>query len=288
MGHGDGDEAEGSGPGVRRPHGCRRYGRTPGKRERGARATTVAVTRVPTSLRAPPEHGPSLGPFGSNGAGRPTTSILGTRAVDGGRPGAGAPGADAVGDPAKGRRRGGGRTCVASSRTSAAGTPPRWWWTGCAGSSTAGTTRRGSWSRTAAAPCTRSSARGSCACWRRPSWGAALGRRRPGPHPLGDPRAPERRQRPPAPQRGRAPGGHPQRHHRELPRAPRRAAGARARLPLRDRLRGPRAPDRGGVRGRPGGGRPRGARGRCAAPTPSSRCTRASDASWRRARPARW
>ena len=80
---------------------------------------------------------------------------------------------------------------------------------------------------------------------------------RPRAHPLGDPRPAER------PQRASPPGlhgrhhGHPQRDHRELPRAARRAGGARPSTDLRDRHRGARPPRRGGVRRRPGRRRPR-------------------------------
>ena len=62
-------------------------------------------------------------------------------------------------------------------------------------------------------------------------------------HPLGHPRRPDRRQRPPAPRRRRRQAGpDPQRHHRELPRAQARAARRRRRVPLRDRHRGRRPP----------------------------------------------
>ena len=47
------------------------------------------------------------------------------------------------------------------------------------------------------------------------------------PHPLGDPRPPERPERPSPPGLHRRDHGHPQRDHRELPRAARRARGAR-------------------------------------------------------------
>ena len=53
--------------------------------------------------------------------------------------------------------------------------------------------------------------------------GAALRRHRHRPHALGDARAPERDQRPPA--RDRQAGRRPQRHHREFPRAEDRAPG---------------------------------------------------------------
>ena len=52
-------------------------------------------------------------------------------------------------------------------------------------------------------------------------------RDRPRPHALGDPRPAERPQRPSAPGLHGRDHGHPQRDHRELPRAPRRARGAR-------------------------------------------------------------
>ena len=80
---------------------------------------------------------------------------------------------------------------------------------------------------------------------------------RPRAHPLGHPRPPQR------PQRASPPGlhgrdhRHPQRDHRELPRAARRARGARPRAHVRDRHGGDRAPRRGGLPGRPRRRRPR-------------------------------
>ena len=66
-------------------------------------------------------------------------------------------------------------------------------------------------------------------------------------HPLGHPRRPDRPQRAPAPL-GRRPGrGHPQRHHRELRQAARRARGRRRRVRQRHRHRVRRAPARGRV-----------------------------------------
>ena len=91
----------------------------------------------------------------------------------------------------------------------------------------------------------------------------ALGGHRPRPHPLGDPRPPERPQCASARRLHGRHHGHPQRHHRELPGAARRAGGARPRAALRDRHGGPRAPRRGGLRRRP---RRRRSRTRCARP----------------------
>ena len=65
-------------------------------------------------------------------------------------------------------------------------------------------------------------------------------------HPLGDARRAERRQRPPARRRDR--GGRAQRHHRERRRAARQAGGRRRRPAVRDRQRGPAAPDRAVLR----------------------------------------
>ena len=59
-------------------------------------------------------------------------------------------------------------------------------------------------------------------------------------HPLGHPRPAQRRERAPAHLRGRVGGA--QRHHREPPRAQGRAQGEGARVRVRDRLRGVRAP----------------------------------------------
>ena len=81
---------------------------------------------------------------------------------------------------------------------------------------------------------------------------------RPRPHPLGHPRPAERPQRPSPPGLHGRDHGHPQRDHRELPRAARRAGGARPQADLRDRHRGARPPRRGGLRGRPRRRRPRG------------------------------
>ena len=61
----------------------------------------------------------------------------------------------------------------------------------------------------------------------------------------------------PAPGLHRRDHGHPQRDHRELPRAARRARGARPHPDLGDRHRGDRPPRRGGLRGRPRRRRPR-------------------------------
>ena len=72
-------------------------------------------------------------------------------------------------------------------------------------------------------------------------------------HPLGDPRRPQRRQRPPAPRPHPAGGAGAQRHHRELRLAARRARGRRARDALGDRHRGRRPPARARARRR---GRP--------------------------------
>ena len=55
----------------------------------------------------------------------------------------------------------------------------------------------------------------------------------------------------PAPGLHRRHHGDPQRDHRELPRAPRRARGPRPHAHLRDRHRGHRPPRRGGLPGRP-------------------------------------
>ena len=64
------------------------------------------------------------------------------------------------------------------------------------------------------------------------------------PHPLGDARRAERRQRPPAHRlRGRHRGG-PQRHHRELLRRSRRRSQKEGHVFRRHRHRGARAPDR--------------------------------------------
>ena len=90
-------------------------------------------------------------------------------------------------------------------------------------------------------------------------------RHRPRPHALGDPRPAERPQRPSPPGLHRRHHGHPQRDHRELPRAARRARGPRPHAHLRDRHGGDRPPRRGGLRGRPrrrGPGRAPPARGR--------------------------
>ena len=61
-------------------------------------------------------------------------------------------------------------------------------------------------------------------------------------HPLGDPRPPERRQRPSPGGLHRADHGDPQRDHRELPGAPRRPRGARPHARLRDGHGGDRPP----------------------------------------------
>jgi hypothetical protein len=89
------------------------------------------------------------------------------------------------------------------------------------------------------------------------------------PHPLGDPRRADRRQR--APPRHRRSGAGPQRHHREFPPAARGADRARPRVRKRDRYRSRRPP---GVRRGRGGQDPRKTRSRppcrsCAAPSRS-------------------
>ncbi len=81
-------------------------------------------------------------------------------------------------------------------------------------------------------------------------------RARPGAHPLGDPRATQRPQRPPAPGLHRRHHGDPQRDHRELPGAPGRARGPRPHAHLRDGHGGHRPPRGGGLPGRPRRGRP--------------------------------
>ena len=94
----------------------------------------------------------------------------------------------------------------------------------------------------------------------RPGRAAAQAVRRQGrhrPHPLGDPRSGERRQRAPAHRHQGRRGRRPQRDHRQRGRAAGRAGGGRCRPGLRHRHRGARAPDR------PlGGGDPRGEGGR--------------------------
>ncbi len=87
----------------------------------------------------------------------------------------------------------------------------------------------------------------------------------PRPHPLGHARAAQRPQRPSPPGLHGRHHGDPQRDHRELPRAARRARGPGPRPDLRDRHRGDRPPRRGVVRGRPrrrGAGRAAARRGR--------------------------
>ena len=79
----------------------------------------------------------------------------------------------------------------------------------------------------------------------------AARRDRAGPHALGDPRPAERPERPSPPRLHGRDHGHPQRDHRELPRAARRARGARPHAHLRDRHGGDRPPRRGGLRRRP-------------------------------------
>ena len=69
-------------------------------------------------------------------------------------------------------------------------------------------------------------------------------------HALGHARPADRGERPPPPRLHRAHRRGPQRHHRELPRAEARAAGARPRVRHRDRHRDRGAPHRGGVEGR--------------------------------------
>ena len=70
------------------------------------------------------------------------------------------------------------------------------------------------------------------------------GPHRPRPHALGHPRPAHRRERAPAHRRLGRPGGGAQRHHRELPADQGAPAGRGARLQVRDRHRGHRAPDR--------------------------------------------
>ena len=105
-------------------------------------------------------------------------------------------------------------------------------------------------------------------------------RHRPRPHALGHPRPAERPERPSPRGLHRRDHGDPQRDHRELPRAARRARGARPRAGLRDRHGGARPPRRGGLRGRPRGG---GAGG----PGPRRRRLRHRGHAPRRAGPAR-
>ncbi len=102
---------------------------------------------------------------------------------------------------------------------------------------------------------------------------------RPRAHPLGHPRAPQRPQCPSPPGLHRRDHGHPQRDHRELPRAARRPRGTRPRPDVRDRHRGDRPPGRGGLHGRPCRGRPG-----CAAPDRG--CLRDRRDAPRRGRPA--
>ena len=78
----------------------------------------------------------------------------------------------------------------------------------------------------------------------------AARRHRARPHAMGHARPPERRECPPARGLHGRDHGHPQRDHRELPRAARPSGGLRARAPLRHGHRGHRAPRRGGLRGR--------------------------------------
>ena len=85
----------------------------------------------------------------------------------------------------------------------------------------------------------------------------ALLTRRPGPHPLGHARPPQRPQRPPPRRLHGRPDRHPQRHHRELHRAARGARVTRPHLRVGDRYGGHRASRRGGLPGRPGGCRAR-------------------------------
>ena len=76
-------------------------------------------------------------------------------------------------------------------------------------------------------------------------------------HALGDARPPERPERPSPPRLHGRDHGHPQRDHRELPRAARRARGARPHADLGDRHGGHRPPRRGGLPRRPRRGRAR-------------------------------
>ena len=85
-------------------------------------------------------------------------------------------------------------------------------------------------------------------------------RRRHRAHPLGHPRPPDARERPPAPRLHRPPGAHPQRDHREPRRAAGRPAGRRPHHDVGHRHRGHGPPDRAAPgpgphphRGDPGG-----------------------------------
>ncbi len=116
-------------------------------------------------------------------------------------------------------------------------------------SSTAATTRPGSPSSTTAGDLFVEKRAGKLANLQTAHRGPHAARRdRPRPHALGDPRPPERPQRPSPPGLHRRDHRHPQRDHRELPRAARRARGPRPHADLRDRHRGARPPRRGGLR----------------------------------------
>ena len=91
-----------------------------------------------------------------------------------------------------------------------------------------------------------SSVPGSSTSWsRRWTRRGSRGHDRDGAHALGDPRRPHRPQRPPAPGLLRADRRDPQRHHRELPDAPRPAGEGRAQAGVGDRHGVRRPPDRG-------------------------------------------
>ena len=79
---------------------------------------------------------------------------------------------------------------------------------------------------------------------------APSGAQRHRPHPLGDPRCPDRGERPPPPRLQRASRRRAQRHHREPPRARRQARRRGPRPHLANRHGGGRSPRRGGDRRR--------------------------------------
>ncbi len=124
----------------------------------------------------------------------------------------------------------------------------------------------------------------------------AARRDRARPHALGDARPAERPQRPSPSRLHRRDHGHPQRDHRELPRAARGTRGARPPADVGDRHRGDRPPGRGGLSRRPGRCRARGARqargrvrdrghahrrGRSAGRGPARRAARGRPGRWR-------